>query len=247
MAVRTQTFVPLGFLSHSRFRLSPTSFRASVVQSLVVLSRVVQGLGLAETPRRSARPRDPTVRGSARQTLVRNDRMDRNRDAADDGAKRERVEGAADVESKRKRLSFNQTTLLVADYERARDFYGDVLGFELIVDDPPHYARFRVPGNGATLSLDLDPDAKNAATEPSAPTTKARVVLYFECEEMDEVCADLEKKGVTFDHKPQDMSWLWREARFRDPDGHALVIYWAGVNRLDPPWRVGRGTSSASS
>ena len=39
---------------------------------------------------------------------------------------------------------------------------------------------------------------------------------------------------------PTDMSYLWREARLRDPDGHQIRLYDAGVNRLNPPWRIDR-------
>jgi len=34
------------------------------------------------------------------------------------------------------------------------------------------------------------------------------------------------------------MFYLWREARLRDPDGHDVRLYFAGENRLDPPWKV---------
>jgi hypothetical protein len=31
---------------------------------------------------------------------------------------------------------------------------------------------------------------------------------------------------------------LWREAHLRDPDGNMLCLFYAGKNRLDPPWRL---------
>jgi len=46
---------------------------------------------------------------------------------------------------------------------------------------------------------------------------------------------------VVFDSAPTDQRWLWREARLGDPDGNRLCLYWAGKNRVDPPWRVGQG------
>lgn len=42
---------------------------------------------------------------------------------------------------------------------------------------------------------------------------------------------------------PQDERWLWREARLPDPSGNVICLYWAGVNRLNPPWRVGKAAS----
>jgi len=35
-----------------------------------------------------------------------------------------------------------------------------------------------------------------------------------------------------------DVATLWQEASFNDPDGHHLIVYHAGKNRLDPPWRL---------
>jgi hypothetical protein len=37
---------------------------------------------------------------------------------------------------------------------------------------------------------------------------------------------------------PVGRSWLWRDARVVDPDGHELLYFFAGQNKLDPPWRV---------
>ena len=50
--------------------------------------------------------------------------------------------------------------------------------------------------------------------------------------------AELEAKGIGFEQPPTDQAYLWREAVLRDPDGHRLFLYHAGVNRLDPPWRL---------
>ena len=51
----------------------------------------------------------------------------------------------------------------------------------------------------------------------------------------------LAAEGIRFDSLPTDRPWLWREARLRDPAGNALCLFFAGPNRRDPPWRVGRG------
>jgi hypothetical protein len=37
---------------------------------------------------------------------------------------------------------------------------------------------------------------------------------------------------------PQDQSWLWREAEIFDPGGNRILIFRAGSNRIDPPWRI---------
>lgn len=124
-------------------------------------------------------------------------------------------------------MNLNQVTVEVADIPRARDFY-ERLGLELIVSSD-HYARFLCAG-GATFSIHL-------SEAPSAGGTG----VYFECADLDERVAALKAAGVTFDDGPEDKRWLWREAWLRDPDGNRLCLYWAGENRGDPPWRVGKG------
>ena len=48
----------------------------------------------------------------------------------------------------------------------------------------------------------------------------------------------LREAGFAFAQDPVDEDYLWREAVLLDPDGHRIFIYHAGVNRLDPPWRL---------
>jgi uncharacterized glyoxalase superfamily protein PhnB len=69
----------------------------------------------------------------------------------------------------------------------------------------------------------------------SAPTA---VVVYFECEDLDARVEALEAAGVTFEAKPADQPWLWREAYLADPDGNVLCLFRAGIHRKNPPWRV---------
>lgn len=125
-------------------------------------------------------------------------------------------------------MNLNQVTVEVADIPRARAFY-ERFGLELIVSSD-HYARFLCPG-GATFSIHL-------AGTPAPGGTG----VYFECADLDARVAALKADGVVFDDGPADKRWLWREAWLRDPDGNRLCLYWAGENRLDPPWRVGRST-----
>lgn len=121
-------------------------------------------------------------------------------------------------------MNLNQVTLDVTDVRRAEEFY-QKLGLLLIVS-ADHYARFMCPG-GASLSVH-----KVDAFTPN------RSGVYFECEDLDARVKSLKVSGVVFDHDPVDQSWLWREAWLRDPDGNRLCFYFAGENRLNPPWRV---------
>ena len=121
-------------------------------------------------------------------------------------------------------MKLNQVTVEVADIARATAFY-QRLGFEIIVS-ADHYARFLCPG-GATFSVHVADTVQPGGT-----------LVYFECEDLDARVAALKAGGVVFDSGPADQRWLWREARLRDPDGNRLCLYFAGENRVDPPWRL---------
>ncbi|WP_304759104.1 VOC family protein [Sediminibacterium sp.] len=62
--------------------------------------------------------------------------------------------------------------------------------------------------------------------------------IYFECENLDQFVNQLQVKGISFDELPNDKPWLWREARLKDPDQNTLILYFAGDNRLNPPWKI---------
>jgi catechol 2,3-dioxygenase-like lactoylglutathione lyase family enzyme len=123
-------------------------------------------------------------------------------------------------------MRLNQVTLPAVDVAKSVAFYR-TMGFELIVD-APHYARFRSIDGDATFSV----HAVDAL--PSGP----RAVVYFETPTLDETVRWLEARGLVFTQAPRDEPWLWREARLSDPAGNVVCLYWAGENRLNPPWRV---------
>ena len=118
-------------------------------------------------------------------------------------------------------MRLNQVTVGTTDYGASVAFYRQ-LGLEQIVDSPPRYARFETPG-GETFSIHL--------VEAVGSTT----TVYFEVEDVDAFVATLDLPLV---HPPVDQSWLWREARLRDPSGNEICIYHAGENRRFPPWRI---------
>ncbi|WP_394693406.1 VOC family protein [Hyphobacterium sp.] len=122
-------------------------------------------------------------------------------------------------------MQLNQVTLDVTDIEVSRAFYLK-LGFRLLVDSP-HYTRFLAPDGDTTFSLHIADDiAGSGAT------------LYLETDDVDADKVRLEAAGIIFDTEAIDQSYLWREAEFRDPDGHRWKLYHAGENRINPPWCV---------
>ena len=123
-------------------------------------------------------------------------------------------------------MNLNQVTLPAIDVAASVAFYR-MLGFELVVD-APRYARFKSTQGDATFSL-------HAVTAPLEPS---KTVVYFECIALDRQVDDLCARGVVFAQMPKDEPWLWREARLLDPSGNVICLYYAGENRLNPPWRV---------
>ena len=122
-------------------------------------------------------------------------------------------------------MNLNQITLPVSNMVEASDFYLK-LGFTQIVDTP-HYARFECPLGGSTFSLSLEEDIFENGS-----------IIYFEHERLDEWVEELKEKGIEFEQDPKNEDYLWREAVLRDPSGNKIKLYWAGKNRLNPPWRV---------
>jgi len=84
----------------------------------------------------------------------------------------------------------------------------------------------------------------NQITVPSLDLTKAIPfyqklgLVYFECNHLDDYVNNLMQQGIEFEQQPTDENWLWREARLKDLDGNQLILYYAGENRLNPPWRI---------
>ena len=123
-------------------------------------------------------------------------------------------------------MNLNQVTLPALDVAESVAFYKR-MGFDLIVD-APHYARFKCPQGDASFSV----HRVEAVPKASA------VVVYFEDAALDETVKALQAKGIQFTQEPRDEPWLWREARTQDPSGNVICLYWAGINRLHPPWRA---------
>ena len=127
-------------------------------------------------------------------------------------------------------MNLNQVTLPVKDLEAANEFYIR-LGFTQIVDSVD-YARFECPEGTSTFSLYLEKGQfLNGA------------IIYFEHQHLDHWVAQLKSRGIAFEQDPTDQDHLWREALIRDPSGNQIILYWAGENRLHPPWRVNKRRS----
>ncbi|MFI1770761.1 VOC family protein [Thalassobellus citreus] len=124
-------------------------------------------------------------------------------------------------------MDLNQITIPSLDVEKATEFY-KILGLHLIVDAIPRYVRFECPDGNSTFSIhkvDKLPEENG-------------ISIYFEDDNLDTLVSNLQEKGIVFKQLPEDTTWLWREARLEDLDGNQIILYYAGKDRKNPPWRI---------
>ena len=133
-------------------------------------------------------------------------------------------------------MNLNQVTVPSGDVARSITFYKK-LGLKLIVEALPRYARFECLDGDATFSI------HHVEKLPEGEGT----IVYFEVDALDEKVRELQGlhlhgDSTKFELLPTDQSWLWREARLKDPDGNQIILYFAGDNRKNPPWRLDKGS-----
>ena len=124
-------------------------------------------------------------------------------------------------------MNLNQVTVPSLDLSVSIPFY-QKLGLKLIVHTHDKYARFECPQGDSTFSIHWVP---NLLIENG-------VVVFFELDDLDEHVNALKEAGLNFENDPVDQSWLWRESRLKDPYGNEIILYHAGENRKNPPWRL---------
>jgi catechol 2,3-dioxygenase-like lactoylglutathione lyase family enzyme len=106
-------------------------------------------------------------------------------------------------------MNLNQVTIYSDKPVETVEFFKK-LGLTVIVDSLPRYARLECPDGDATLSVNI----------ADRVTPVNNVVLYFECEQLDEEVERLKSLGLQFDEDPSDRPWLWRQAYLKDPNGN---------------------------
>jgi catechol 2,3-dioxygenase-like lactoylglutathione lyase family enzyme len=122
-------------------------------------------------------------------------------------------------------------TLFVEDLPRARRFYQDALGLEMVFEDDDSTA-FDLAGTVINLLR------VSAAAELIEPATVgggdagSRSQLTIEVPDVDAACAELVAKGLTPVNGPMDRRWGVRTACFSDPAGHLWEF--AGPLARDP-------------
>jgi catechol 2,3-dioxygenase-like lactoylglutathione lyase family enzyme len=122
-----------------------------------------------------------------------------------------------------KSASIDAITLFTEDLDASRQFYLEVFGLPLIFEDK-NSAVFKFDN---TIINVLSVSAAGELVEPGAvasPPAGARAVLTVGVDDVDEVCAELARRGVTLLNGPMDRPWGIRTASFTDPGGHIWEI-----------------------
>lgn len=124
-------------------------------------------------------------------------------------------------------IRIKETCLYCHDLEKARDFYGTVLGLELISYIPSKHVFFRA---GSSVLLIFDP--KDSKTKHSPPAHFADGNQHFAFEvsaaEYNYHKAEIQKKGVAIIDQ-----LIWKNGKesfyFNDPEGNVLEIVPEGI------------------
>ena len=122
--------------------------------------------------------------------------------------------------------------LFVSDMERALDFYGETLGFELKRRDIG-FAEFQTNGVGLALWEVSDVTQALALAETPRQGLSAMVAVRVEtADAVDALYDELVAKGVTLVQAPTTHAWNARTTYFGDPDGNLWEIYaWVDAPR----------------
>ena len=122
-----------------------------------------------------------------------------------------------------KSASIGAITLFTEHFARSKSFYQEVFDKSIVFEDE----NSAVFAFGDTVINVL---AAPAAPELVAPGTVApggagiRAVMTVEVDDVDAVCAELARQGVTLLNGPMDRPWGIRTASFTDPGGHVWEI-----------------------
>jgi len=114
-------------------------------------------------------------------------------------------------------------TLFTEDLERSKEFYARVFGL------PVHYedADSAVFMFGDTMVNVLRVSNAHELIAPApvgGPQAGVRMQFTIWADDVDEVCAELAKRGVSLVNGPMDRPWGIRTACFADPSGHIWEI-----------------------
>ena len=109
-----------------------------------------------------------------------------------------------------------QVAIPIQDLERAKSFYGDVLGLKHLFDAPPGLSFFQCGETRLMLSRPEGPDAGGSS------------ILYYGVDDVDSAYESMRARGVAFDEPPRRIAEVDGKpihlAIARDSEGNLLGL-----------------------
>lgn len=125
-----------------------------------------------------------------------------------------------------KTIGFHHVAIICSDYERSKQFYVNLLGFEIIAE------TFRADRNSYKLDLKVgEQDAIELFSFPDPPPRVSRPEacglrhLAFAVDDLEAIAADLTMHGIAVEPIRRDDLTGKRFTFFQDPDGLPLELY----------------------
>ncbi len=115
-------------------------------------------------------------------------------------------------------LRSHHIALRSSDFARAKAFYTETLGFDIVGQIPGSDIVF-IDIGGTTIEL-----MGGGEAPPSDRPSTGLLHLAFEVDDVDTTYSELVAKGVEFHVQPRDAGDI-RLAFFRDPDGNELELF----------------------
>lgn len=112
--------------------------------------------------------------------------------------------------------------IYVGDQDRAKQFWTETLGFDLLQDTPMG------EGAGAARWIEVAPPDRRVVLVLFTPDEhRDRIGTFssvlFECDDVQRTYQELSAKGVEFPDPPRQEFWGWW-AMFKDPDGNTYGL-----------------------
>jgi lactoylglutathione lyase len=118
--------------------------------------------------------------------------------------------------------SVRSVGIYVGDQDRARKFFTETLGFELLQDTPMG------EGPGAARWIEVAPPDRNVILVLFTPDEQQDRIgtfsnVLFDCDDILATHKELAGRGVEFAEEPSQQFWGWW-ATFKDPDGNTYGL-----------------------
>ncbi len=114
-------------------------------------------------------------------------------------------------------------TLFVEDLEAIRTFYQEVFGLPIEFEGDDS-AVFNFGNTIINLLKVTEADGLIGPAKVASPDAGSRFQLTIHVDDVDAMCTELVKRGVTLINGPMDRHWGIRTAAFADPAGHIWEI-----------------------